>query len=76
MKHVIEIPELDDLVHEAERTGCRDGMMWSHRDLAILEKYYRQPGVTLRVLAKVLNRSYASVQSKITRIGLCEEGER
>ncbi len=74
-RHEIVIEELDEIIRQAQKNPARDGLPWSHRDLEILRKYYRKPGVTLRKLAKALNRSYSSIQAKVTRLGLSEEVE-
>lgn len=71
--HEIFIEELDEVIRQAESNPSRDGLEYSPEEEALLKKYYRKPGVTIRKLAKALNRSYSSVQSHVVRNGLSEE---
>lgn len=71
-RHTIIVPELDDLIEEAQRNPSRNGLPWDEHDDAILRKYWRQPGVPLRKLAKALNRSYNAVNTRVVRLGLVD----
>lgn len=72
-RHEIIIPELDEIIEAAKTSPSREGLPWSPGDIAVLKKYYRQPGVNLRKISKALNRPYSAVQTQITRLGLSEE---
>lgn len=67
MAEEVIIPELEEII---QSTGLAQ-TDWSPEELAILNRYYGQPGITIRTLMKYLpGRTYSAIQSKVVRLAL------